>query len=105
MREEARRRKSEPGALLCDLVVLAVALFFARKHIVAGVYPLASAFVAVLPSRVWVALLGAALGALTLGKSGMIHAIMLVIVVFLRVIISGNSSLENGEGLFLWYIG
>ena len=47
VREEARRRKSEPGALLCDLVVLAVALFFARKHIVAGVYPLASAFVAV----------------------------------------------------------
>ena len=100
VREEARRRKSEPGALLCDLVVLAVSLFFARKHIVAGVYPLASAFVAVLPSRVWVALLGAAVGALTLGKSGMIHAIILVIVVFLRVIISGNSSFENGEGLF-----
>lgn len=97
VREEAKRRKSEPGALLCDIVVLAVSLFFARRHIVAGSYPLAPALVAILPTRVWVSLLGAVAGALTLGKSGIIHAIILVIVVFLRIIISGGSGQKGGE--------
>lgn len=100
IREEAKRRKSEPGALFCDILVLAVSLFFARRHLIAGSYPLAPALVAVLPSRVWISLLGAVTGALTLGKSGIIHAIILIIVVFLRVIISAAKTADNRDTLF-----
>ena len=97
IRSEAERRRGERGALLSDVVVFAVALFFARRHIAFGTYPLATALVAVLPSRVWIALIGAVVGAVSLGKSGIIHAIILVVIVFLRTIISGNAKGADGE--------
>ena len=56
IRSEAERRRGERGALLSDVIVFALALFFARRHIAFGTYPLATALVAVLPSRVWIAL-------------------------------------------------
>ncbi len=89
------KRQNDRGALLFDSVVLAVAFLFSRCHIIFGAYPLGIAFVAVLPSGVWLALVGAAVGSLTLGKAGVIHAIICVIVVFLRVIISGSR--KGGE--------
>lgn len=84
------KRQRDKGALLFDSAVLVVAFLFSRCHIIFGAYPLGIAFVAVLPSRVWLALVGAAVGSLTLGKAGVIHAIICIIVVFLRVIISGS---------------
>jgi hypothetical protein len=53
------------------------------------------ALVAALPSGVWLALLGTALGSLTLGKSGVIYGMICVLVAFLRVVISG---VEKGDG-------
>ena len=97
IRMEADRRRNERGALLCDILVFAIALFFARKHIAFGAYPLAASLVAVLKTRVWIALVGAVVGAISLGKSGVIHAIILVIIVFLRLIISGSSKEDDGE--------
>lgn len=96
---EAERRRTERGALFCDVLVLALSFFFARRHIAFGSYPLAAALVATLPDRVWISLIGAAVGSLSLGRSGVIHAVTAVIVVFLRIAISGGRR-EEGERLF-----
>lgn len=102
VRREAERRRVERGALVIDVSVFLLAMFFARCHIAFGAYPLATALVATLPSRVWVALIGALFGSLSLGGSGVLHAIILVITVFLRIIISGGARDEGGmaERLF-----
>lgn len=100
IRQEGERRKSERGALITDVIVFLVAFFFARRHIAFGAYPLATALVAVLPSRVVIALIGAVTGALTLGKSGVIHAIISLIIFFLRIIISGSHSPSDNETVF-----
>lgn len=102
MKREARRRRTERGALLADIAVFLMALFFARRHVMFGAYPLASALVATLPSRVWIALAGALFGAFSLGRVGIIHAIISVVIVFLRIIISGSTRREEGadERLF-----
>jgi len=93
--EEARSKREAPAL---DLLTFITAFLFARCHIIFGAHPLAIAFLALLPSRVWIAVLGAASGALTLGKSGIIYAMISVIVVFLRVIVSGTDKGErDGE--------
>ena len=94
---ESERRRGERGALFYDIAVIATAFFFARRHFVFGAYPLASAFVAVLPSRVWCALLGSLVGALTLGRGGVIFAVNSLIIVFLRIILSGGGELYDGK--------
>ena len=87
---EISRRAQDKSALLSDVAVFLVSLIFARTHLLFGAYPLATAFLAVLESRVLVALLGAAIGALTLGQRGIIYAMISVVVVLLRVIISAT---------------
>ena len=96
VKREAERRREERGALVVDIAVFLMALFFARRHIAFGTYPLAAALVATLPSRVWVALAGALFGSISLGGSGLLHAIISVVIVFLRVIISGGAKDEDG---------
>ena len=91
----ADRRKKDKGALFADISIFLVAFFFARTHILFGSYPLAAALVAVLPSRVWIAVLGAAAGALSLGGVGIIHAIIALIILFLRIIISGSGGTHS----------
>ena len=78
--EEARQKREAP---LVDVITFLVAFLFSRCHVVFGSHPLAIAFIAVLPTRVWIAVLGAVSGALTLGKSGIIYSMISVIVVFL----------------------
>ena len=80
--EEAKMKREAP---LLDVITFFVAFLFSRCHVVFGSHPLAIAFIAVLPTRVWIAVLGAVSGALTLGKSGIIYSMISVIVVFLRV--------------------
>ena len=101
-RREAERRRQKKGAIVVDISVFLLALFFSRCHIAFGSYPLAAALVATLPSRVGVALAGALFGSLSLGRSGLLHAIILLIIVFLRIIISGGIKGEDGmaERLF-----
>ena len=97
------RRKNRTAAFY-DLIVIALGFLFARTHVVFGAHPVGIAYLSLLPSRVWIATLGAVLGSLTLGKSGVIYAMISVIVVFLRVIISGSADEEKGsfqEGLIL----
>lgn len=95
IRGELEKRRGDAKALIFDAVVIIVSFLFAGCHIVFGSYPLGVAFVAVLPKGVWLALIGAVAGALSLGKSGIIHAIISIIVVFLRIMISGSE--RRGE--------
>ncbi len=96
IRGELEKRRGDAKALLFDALVVIVAFLFAGCHIVFGAYPLGVALVAVMPRGVWLALIGAVTGALSLGKSGIIHAIISIIVVFLRIMISGSE--RRGEG-------
>ena len=100
VRGEAARRKNERGALIIDIAVFLSAFFFARRHIVFGAYPLAAALVAALPTRVWIALIGAVGGSLSLGKSGIIHAGVALIILFLRIIISTSNKASEDSALF-----
>jgi stage II sporulation protein E len=95
IKDGLEKRRESSSAVFYDVIVLLVSFLFSRCHIVFGAYPLGVAFVAVLPHGVWLALIGAAVGSLTLGRVGIIHAIITVVVAFLRIIISGGE--RNGE--------
>ena len=99
VKRESMRRKSEKGALAADIGVFLVAFFLAGRHVAFGSYPLGAAFVAVLPSRVWIALVGAAVGSLSMGKAGIIHAAVVSLILFLRIIISAGA-VGGEENLF-----
>ena len=104
IREAFDLRKRNRTAAAYDVIVILLGFLLSRTHVVFGAHPLGIAFVSLLHGRVWLATLGATLGALTLGKSGIIYAMISVIVVFLRVIISGTTDSERstfGEGLVL----
>lgn len=99
-----RSTSGERRALTQDLIFFAIGLLFARCHVVFGARPLGLGYVAVLPSGVLPAAIGVVTGALTLGKEGIIYALVSVIAVFLRVIISGGKEGEGrlfGENLLL----
>lgn len=88
-------RKRSKAEAAYDLTVIILGFLLSRTHVVFGAHPLGIAYLSLLPSRVWIATVGAVLGALTLGKSGVIYAMISVIVVFLRIIISGTSGGER----------
>ncbi len=97
LREAKEERRKNKLAPVLDIVTLLVGLLFSRCHVIFGAHPLAIAFIAVLPSRVWLAALGAAVGALSLGKSGLIYAMISAIVLFLRMIVSGTDKRSDEE--------
>ena len=97
IRAAALKRTKDKIEPIYDIITLVLGFLFARSHVLFGAHPLGLAYVALLPKRVWIATLGAVLGSLTLGKSGVIYAMISVIVVFLRIIISGTSEKESKE--------
>ena len=98
---EARMKREAP---LLDIMTFFIAFIFSRCHVIFGAHPLAIAFISVLPSRVWISVLGAVCGALTLGKSGIIYSMISVIVVFLRIIVSGTEKSTASEKVYLkWF--
>ena len=107
--DKSKRTGDEQGEVLCrtgisegglslisDLSVVVIGFLLASRHFAFSSYPFGVAFVASLPKRVWLGLLGAAIGSLTLGKSGIIYSMICVLVVFLRVVISGAP--RGGDG-------
>ena len=99
--EEAKAKREAP---MLDVLVFFISFLFSTCHVIFGSHPLAIAFIAVLPTRVWVAVLGAISGALTLGRSGIIYSMIAVIVVFLRIIVSGTDKDEDaGKVYFNWF--
>ncbi len=97
VREALRARREDREITLYDALTLVLSLLFSRCHVIFGAHPIGLAFISVLPSRVWVGALGAVIGSLTLGGSGIIYAMISVIVVFLRIIISGTGDKSSGE--------
>ena len=89
LRMAAQKRKKSPKILILDIGAALCAFLFVRAPLFFGAHPFAAAFLAALPTRVWIALLGTLLGAMTLGEGGIIYAMTSMIVVFLRVIVSG----------------
>lgn len=86
-----RRGKSDLTRYLSapNLCVFAVAFLLGRTHLFFGAYPFGIAFVGALPSRVFIALAGAILGALTLGRVGILYCMLPLLVIFVRILISG----------------
>jgi len=84
--------------LFADLSAVAIGFLFAGCHLIFGSYPLAIALVAVLPQSVWLALLGAVIGSLVLGRVGVIYGMICILVVFLRVVISGGDKHNASDG-------
>ena len=102
--EARERRRRDKTVALVDLIVMVVAALASRTHVVFGSHPIAIGMIAVLPTRVVAATFGAVVGALTLGRSGIIYAMISLIVLFLRMIVSGDRSGESpffSEGLTL----
>ncbi len=95
LRAELEKRRALPIRAVLDVLAFLLNFVFARVHLIWGAYPLATAFVAATPYDVFISLAGAVAGALSLGESGIIHAIVSIIVVFLRVVISGGKSGER----------
>ncbi len=100
IKNEFSKRKDDSGAMLFDLMIFIVAFLFSRCHIAFGTYPLGISLVAMLPRGVWLSLIGVVAGSLSLGRSGIIHAIIALIVVFLRVVISGGEERRSGGAVF-----
>ena len=99
--EEAKAKREAP---MLDVLVFFISFLFSTCHVIFGSHPLAIAFIAVLPTRVWVAVLGAISGALTLGRSGIIYSMIAVIVVFLRIIVSGTEKDEDTKKVYFnWF--
>ena len=90
---EMEKRRNAKALILVDVAAFLIALFFAKRHIVLGAYPLGIAWLSVLPSRVFVALFGAVVGSLSLGGEGVILAVSCAAVVIFRLI----CSLISGE--------
>ena len=97
---EARAKREAP---LLDVITFFIAFIFSRTHVIFGSHPLAVSFLAVLPTRVWIAVIGAVSGALTLGKSGIIYSMISVIVVFLRIIVSGTDKDSEERTYLKWF--
>ena len=91
------KRKESKLAPVLDISTFFIALLFARCHAIFGAHPMLIAFISILPTRVWIAALGSAVGALTLGNSGIIYAMISAIVVFLRVIVSTTDVKDTGK--------
>ncbi len=90
--------KSEPITLALDLGVLLLGFLLGRGHLAFGAYPLGLAFLAVLPTHVPMAALGCFLGGLSLGKIGIIFALISAVTFMLRLVLSGSEG--SGKKLF-----
>ena len=92
----AQRRRTDKLAAILDLTVFAIGLVFARTHVIFGAHPLSIALTAALPGRVFIGAMGSVIGALSLGKAGIVYAMITLIVVFLRMIVSDGGG-EDGS--------
>lgn len=76
------------AAIFYNGLAFFLTLLFSRTHAVFGAYPFALAYLAAATRRLPAALLGAIIGALTLGERGYIYAAVYVVLVLLRLVVS-----------------
>ena len=84
-------------ALIENAVIFIIGILFSRCHLIFSAYPLGVALVSVLPTGVFTAALGSVIGSLTIGRGGVIYAMITVISLFIRLIISGGDRREGSE--------
>ncbi len=101
--EKLKEIKKSPSLLLANLSLFVLGILFSRCHVVFGARPLAIGLIALLPYGVFPAMIGAVIGALSLGAGGTVYAIVYTLTVALRIIISGSSGEERafGESLIM----
>ena len=93
-------KQTEKSVLIYDLILFALGFLLSRCHLIFGAYPLGLAFAIALPTGVWPALSGVAIGYLSMGVRGIIFAAVSVIAVILRAAVSRDGRLF-GEGILL----
>ena len=98
---EKKQKSEDKKALLADIIIFAIGFVLARCHTVFGARPLGIAFVSVLPSGVWSALLGAVVGSFSLGADGLVLAAAVTVTVLLRAVASGAGCKLFSERLSL----
>lgn len=98
---EKKQKSEDKKALFADIIIFAIGFVLARCHTVFGARPLGIAFVSVLPSGVWSALLGAVVGSFSLGADGLVLAAAVTVTVLLRAVASGAGCKLFSERLSL----
>ena len=88
--------RADGRSLIRDLLIFTVGFLLSRCQLVLGARPLGIAFVAMLSSGIWPALLGAVIGSLTQGIDGIILAVATLIVALLRITVSVSERREDG---------
>ena len=97
VRESVAIEKNMSGVdLAIRAALVALGFLFAGTHTLFGAYPLGVALIAVLPSGVWLASVGVIVGSLALGKAGVVLALVSLLSILLRIIVSGVPG-EGGE--------
>ncbi|MBR2431478.1 MAG: hypothetical protein IKB23_01035, partial [Clostridia bacterium] len=86
----ASQTTRESRMLTRDILLFTAGFLLTRCHLVFGAHPIGLAFLAALPVGVWSALLGAAIGGISMGISGIIFAASAAITVFLRAAVSAD---------------
>lgn len=84
-------------ALLYDLLIFSVGFLLGRCSIIVGARPCGLAYVALLGSGIWPALLGVVIGSLSLGVDGIILAVAALITILLRVTVSSGERRADGK--------
>lgn len=87
------------AAPVLSFVRFLLGLVFSRTHLLFGAHPFGLGLLSVMPEGIWWTLLGAVIGALTMGRAGIIYAMISIIVVFLRIIVGGSGK-DGSSPLF-----
>ena len=95
-------KANDKRTLTCELILFSIGFLLSRCHLLFGVRPLGLAFVCATPIGVWPTLTGSVIGALSLGKDGIIFATITAIAAFLRAAVSSSDKIGLfKEGLLL----
>ncbi len=103
-RLQGNKKDMTGSAFLHDLGFFTAGFLFSKCHLLFGAYPLGISLISLLPHSTLPALLGTVLGALTLGKGGVVYAAIYVSVFLLRLIMSSDKGSDApffGEALLL----
>ena len=98
LKEETSANKNK---LICDLGAFAVGFLLSRCHLIFGAHPVGIAFICSLSGYIFPSLVGAAIGALSMGIGGIVFAAVTVISMLLRAAIScSDEGLSDIKNLF-----
>ena len=94
---KSANNESDRALFFRDILFFSLGFVLSRCHIFFGARPVGLAFVAMLPEGVWAALVGCALGGITIGVDGVIFAAASVVTILLRAAVSSGDKDEGGR--------